>query len=126
MKNLKMLFFAITVFSAIAFFGSVKSVYAQRSSFEWSGTVDDTVQIRIRNHRARTRTLNGRAYYDERYNFYGRAPRYDANVNVRKRDGRGKVFVVQQPSRRNGYTTIIQVVDTKGGSDRYRFTVNWN
>ena len=124
MKNLKMLAFAIAVFGAVAFFGSVKTAYAQ--SFEWSGTVDATVQIRIRNRDARTTTLSGRAYDDENFRFYGRAPRDNANVRVDKKDGRGQVFVVQQPNRRNNYTTIIQIVDSKGGADRYRFTVDWN
>lgn len=121
-----MIAFAVAVFAAVAFVGSVKTTYAQRSSFEWSGTVDDTVQIRIRNRNARTRTLSGQAYNDDNYNFSGRAPRDNANVSVDKRDGRGRVFVVEQPNRRNNYTTIIQIVDSKGGADRYRFTVNWN
>jgi len=126
MKNLKMLAFVIAVFGAAVFCGNVSSVQAQRGSMEWSGTVDDVIQIRIRNRNARTRHISGRAYSDARFDFNGRAPRRNVNVDVDKRDGRGRVFIVQQPNRRNNFTTIVQIVDSKGGADRYRFTLYWN
>jgi hypothetical protein len=121
-----MIAFAVTVFAAVTLFGNVESVRAQRGSMEWSGTVDDVVQIRIRNRNAQTRHISGRAYNNSRYDFNGRAPRRNANVEVNKRDGRGRVFVVQQPNRRNNFTTIVQIVDSKGGADRYRFTLSWD
>ncbi|MCY7375765.1 MAG: hypothetical protein LH472_07315 [Pyrinomonadaceae bacterium] len=128
MKNLKMFGLMFVVFAAAVFYGSVGDVHAQRGggSVEWSGTVDDTVQIRIRNGNVRTRVLTGRAYNNEDYNFNGREPRRNADVRVEKRDGRGRVYVVQQPNRQNNFTTIIQIIDSKGGADRYRFTAYWN
>lgn len=126
MKNLKMLALAVAVFGAAMFFGNVQNVQAQRGSMEWSGTVDDVTQVVIRNRNARTRHISGRFYNDSNYNFNGRAPRRDVNVSVDKRDGRGKVFIVQQPNRRNNWTTIVQIVDSKGGADRYRFTLYWD
>ena len=119
--------FAAAVFAAVVFFGNVETVRAQRSgSMEWRGTVDDVVQIRIRNRNAQTRNISGRAYYDADFNFDGRAPRQNANVRVEKTDGRGRVFIVQQPNRRNNFTTIVQIVDSKGGPDRYRFNLYWD
>lgn len=126
MKNLKMMSFAVAVFAAAVFFGSTQTVRAQSGSLDWRGTVDDVVQIRIRNRNARSRAVSGRAYSDDNFTFNGRAPRQNANVSVNKRDGRGQVFIVQQPARRNNFTTIVQIVDKKGGADRYRFTLNWN
>lgn len=126
MKNLKMFGFMFVMFAAAMFYGAVGNVHAQRGSVEWSGTVDDTVQIRIRNGNVRTRVLTGQAYNDENYNFNGREPRRNDNVSVNKRDGRGRVYVVQQPNRQNNFTTIIQIIDSKGGADRYRFTATWN
>lgn len=126
MKKLKMTVFAVAVFAAFVFFGNVEAVRAQNGSMQWSGTVDDVVQIRIRNRNARARTISGREYNDDNFNFDGRAPRENANVSVDKRAGRGKVYIVQQPSRRNNFTTIVEIVDKKGGPDRYRFTLNWN
>lgn len=126
MKNLKMIAFAVAVFTAVTVFGNVETIRAQSGSMQWSGTVDDVIQIRIRNRNARTRHVSGRAYNDDHYNFNGRAPRQNANVEVDKTDGRGRVFIVQQPNRRNNFTTIVQIVDSKGGADRYRFRLSWN
>ena len=119
-----MLAFAVAVFAGAVFFGNVGEARAQ--SMEWRGTVDDVVQIRIRNRNARSKAISGREYNDDSFSFNGRAPRENANVSVDKRDGRGQIFVVQQPNRRNNFTTIVQIVDKKGGPDRYRFTLNWN
>ena len=126
MRSLKMIVFAVAFFTAAVFFGNVGTVRAQSGSMEWRGTVDDVVQIRIRNRNARSRAISGRAYNDDDFSFNGRAPRQNANVSVDKRDGRGQIFIVQQPNRRNKFTTIVQIVDKKGGADRYRFTLNWN
>ncbi len=124
MKNLKKIIFAFAVFGGAIFFANVESARAQ--SMEWRGTVDDVIQIRIRNRRAETNHISGRAYYDADYNFDGRTPRNNSYARVDKSDGRGKVFIVQQPSRRNNFTTIVQIQDTKGGPDQYRFTVTWD
>lgn len=118
--------FALAVFGAVVFFGNVEAVRAQSGSMEWRGTVDDVVQVRIRNRNADTNSISGRAYYDADYNFDGRPPRRNADVRVEKRDGRGRVFIIQQPSRRNNFTTIVQIVDSKGGADRYRFVLYWD
>jgi hypothetical protein len=126
MRNLKTMIFAVAVFTAAVFFGNVGTARAQSGSMEWRGTVDDVVQIRIRNRNARSRAISGRAYNDDDFSFNGRAPRQNANVSVDKRDGRGQIFIVQQPNRRNNFTTIVQIVDKKGGPDRYRFTLVWN
>jgi hypothetical protein len=128
MKNLKTFAFMFTVFAAAVFFGAVETVHAQRGrgSVEWSGTVDDTVQIRIRNGNVRTRVMNGRDYNDENYNFDGREARRNSDIRINKQDGRGRISVIQQPNRGNNFTTIIQITDPKGGADRYRFTAYWD
>ncbi len=126
MRNLKTTVFAVAVFAAVTFFGNVETARAQSGSMEWRGTVDDVIQIRIRNRNAQTRHVSGRQYNDADFNFNGRAPRRNANVRVDKQDGRGRVFIVQQPNRRNNFTTLVQIVDSKGGADRYRFRLSWN
>lgn len=136
MKNLKKAFFAAAVLIIIFLFANVSDVHAQRNrdrnrgdrngEMTWRGTVDDIIQIRIRNRNAQTRHIRGRAYNDADYNFDGRMPQDNVNVRVDKKDGRGRVFIVQQPNRRNNYTTIVQIEDPKGGADRYRFQLKWN
>jgi hypothetical protein len=92
----------------------------------WSGAVDDEVEIRIQGRNVETRTLSGNVARDVRANLNGRAlPRRDLQVNVRGRQGRGTVTVVQQPSQWNGYTAVIRVRDRQGGYGHYDFDVTW-
>jgi hypothetical protein len=126
MRNLKIISFIIIALVIAVFWGNVKTIRAQSGSMEWSGTVDDVVLIRIQNQKARSRTISGRTYNDENFSFDGRAPRRNTTVKVEKIEGRGLVFIVQQPSRSNKFTTFVQIVDKKGGPDQYRFTVYWD
>jgi hypothetical protein len=126
MRNLKIISFVIIVLVTVVFLGNIKTIRAQSGSMEWSGTVDDVVLIRIQNQNARSRTVSGRTYNDENFSFDGRAPRRNAIAKVEKIDGRGLVFIVQQPSRSNRFTTFVQIVDKKGGPDQYRFTLYWD
>lgn len=120
----KILFFT-AFFVAIFFWGNIKNVNAQ--SVVWRGTVDDTVELTIRRQRVNVRTLEGRTYRDGDYDFDGGGMnRNSDNVRVDKENGRGKVYVVQRPNRRNNYTTIVRIEDKKGGADRYRIRVTWN
>jgi hypothetical protein len=126
MRILKMISFVIIVLATAVFWGNLKTIHAQSGSMEWSGTVDDVVLIRIQNQNARSRTISGRTYNDENFSFDGRAPRRNTIVKVEKIEGRGLVFIVQQPTRSNKFTTFVQIVDKKGGPDQYRFTLYWD
>jgi len=123
---MKKILFAIAVFTAFIFFGGSENVLAQSGSMDWDGTVDDTVQVVVKGRRATTNSVSGSQTYDARYNFNGRLDRNAGRVWVNKTNGRGRVYVVQQPNRRNGYTAIIQIVDNKRGRDRYSFTLSWD
>ncbi|MGC2235153.1 MAG: hypothetical protein WA584_03265 [Pyrinomonadaceae bacterium] len=118
--------FAVAFLAAFIFFGGSENVSAQSGSMEWRGTVDDTVQVVIRGRNATTNTLSGSQTYDARTSFSDRLPRDNTRVSVSKTNGRGRVYVVQQPNRRNNYTAIVQIVDNKGGRDRYAFTLSWD
>jgi hypothetical protein len=130
MNLLKKSLFLFAVVSGFVLFGSSQNVYAQRSgSLDWQGTVDDSVRLVIRGRDVRVRTISGTPYDDASFDFNGRG-NWDrgngARVRVDKRDGRGRVFVVEQPTRRNNYRTVIQIDDPKGGPDRYRIRVYWD
>jgi hypothetical protein len=92
----------------------------------WRGRVDNRVEIIIRGNRCFTRTLEGNPTNNENCNFSNPLPRYDTRINVRTRDGRGKVRVLEAPSNRNNYTARIEIEDDKGGSDNYEIEVDWN
>lgn len=124
MKKIALMF---AILGAMFVFGSSQNVSAQDMTMTWSGRVDDVVEIVIRGRNADTQTISGRSYRDGRARFEGRGGRRnDLRAKVDKEEGRGKVRVVQQPSRRNNYTTIIRIEDSKGGDDRYRIRVEWD
>ena len=97
----------------------------QRNLFTWNGRVDREVLIVMRGDDISTRFSNderGR----ERARVQGVLPRAEGVVTVRMNDGRGDVDVVQQPSSRNDYTTIVRIRDARSGDDRYGVTAFWS
>ncbi len=91
----------------------------------WRGIVDKQVRLVIRNRNIETRTVGGRAYPAGRFSFTTALPKQDVSIDVDKKSGRGDVRVIQQPSRRNGYTAIVQIDDNDGGAKEYQLEINW-
>lgn len=106
--------------------GSERPPVGGGGQMTWEGNVDATVQITLRGRDASVRTLSGRNPTGVRYNFNDALPRRPVNVSVRQIEGRGNVRVIQQPSRLNGFSAIIEVNDPRGGDDRYAFEVDWD
>jgi hypothetical protein len=97
-----------------------------RGSMHWSGSVDGTVEIRLRRRDIDYRTLSGARPRNVRAEPSGAAiNRAVSAVEVRSARGRGSVTVVQQPNARNDYTAIIRVRDPQGGFGSYDFDVIW-
>ena len=93
----------------------------------WNGRVDSVVQLAVRGSNIQSRTISGTTYAEGRYNFNGNLPtRGNVSVGVNKKEGRGDVRIVQQPSRRNNYTGIIEIRDNAGGADNYSLEIYWN
>lgn len=92
----------------------------------WRGRVDDVIMLEIRDRTVRDRVVSGRAAEAVRFDFGASLPSRDVSVLVDKRQGRGEVRVVEQPSRRNNYTAVIQIRDSSGGADDYEIEVRWN
>jgi hypothetical protein len=99
---------------------------AVRDALRWRGDVDDALEIRIQGSRIDYRTLSGKSVRNVRADLVrGGLPRRDVQVFVTDRSGRGSVSVVQQPSSRNNYTTVIRVYDPRSGYGAYSFDVSW-
>jgi hypothetical protein len=126
MRITNKVFFGFVFVLFMIVLGNAQEARAQSGSMEWWGTVDDKVNVLIRGRNATTNTVSGQMTTNDRARFNGRLPRSNVRVRVDKNDGRGSVYVMQQPSRRNNWTAIIRVDDRKGGNDRYRFTVYWD
>jgi hypothetical protein len=92
----------------------------------WRGRVDDVIMLEIRDRSVRDRVVSGRQAESVRFDFSASLPSREVSVLVDKRRGRGEVRVVEQPSRRNNYTAVIQIRDSSGGADDYEIEVRWN
>ena len=91
----------------------------------WRGTVDDNVQLVIRDGYVDVRTIGGTEYNDANYNFTSPLPRRRNTVRANKLNGRGTVRVLQQPSRENDFTAVIEIKDSSGGARMYEIEVLW-
>jgi hypothetical protein len=96
------------------------------AALRWSGNVDSELEIRLSGRRYDARTLSGGATRDERSSVIGEGlPRRDVQLVVSQRQGRGTVYVAQQPNAYNGYTAVIRVRDPQGGYGFYDFEVDY-
>ena len=114
--------------SAAAVAVSASSLFAQgRPLFDWSGRVDREVRITMHGRDARTQMADRSPFPSRRsrLNVETALPQRDGRVTVRVQDGRGDVDVIQQPSARNDYTTIVRIRDRSSGVDDYRLTAYW-
>jgi hypothetical protein len=91
----------------------------------WNGRVDDTVRLVIRGASVEQQTIAGAQMPEGRYNFTSPLPGSAMEVSVTKQSGRGSVRVLQQPSRSNNFTAVIEIRDDKGGAQDYRIEVTW-
>jgi hypothetical protein len=96
-----------------------------RRLFDWTGRVDREIQIVMRGDNVWTRDVRGNENERSRTRTAGELPRRDGQVTVRLTDGRGDVDVIQQPSSRNSYTTVVRIRDRSSGADRYRLSAYW-
>lgn len=92
---------------------------------EWRGMVDDRVQLVIRGQFAETRTITGTALGSGNYNFGSALPNRNVDITIDKRKGRGQVRLIQQPSRANNYTAIIEIFDEGSGAREYEVDIAW-
>jgi len=89
--------------------------------FEWAGRVDREIRIQAGGGSAQIINMGSNERNNGgRFRSMNMLPSQDGVVTVQVLEGRGRVDVVQQPSRRNGYTTVIRVRDPDSGASRYR------
>jgi hypothetical protein len=91
----------------------------------WRGTVDNEVQLFIRDNTIETRTISGTLYADGTFSFTSSLPKRKKTIEVIKKKGRGNVRVLQQPSRDNDFTAVVQIQDRDGGAKEYQLEIFW-
>jgi hypothetical protein len=101
------------------------AIPAHAGTLSWSGDVDDTATIALSGRSLRT-TSNAHGIRNERRSLRGVMPRDDVRVRLDRNDGRGQIRIIQQPSSRNNYTTLVRIEDPRSGRDHYSFTLYWD
>jgi hypothetical protein len=105
--------------------GATSALPAQERLFEWTGRVDGDVRVVMRGDDVWTQDISGRNARRTRARVARALPTQAGIVRVQLLDGRGNVRVIQQPSSRNNYTTVVHISDRSGGADRYRLAAYW-
>ena len=119
--------FVIGIAAAFVIFGNASSAKAQLPQrMDWTGVVNNRVNVVVRGRNARTETVRGIAFPPGRATFRGTSPYFAPRASVQILDGRGRARVTQQPTARNSFTTIIRIDDPRAGADRYRIRVTWS
>lgn len=91
---------------------------------DWSGRVDNRVNIVIRGGEITNQQVAG-SFYPSYQNMSGVLPRRNSTISVSKLGGRGTADVIQQPDRNNNFTAIVQVSDPQKSDDNYRLQIRW-
>jgi len=91
----------------------------------WSGRVDGRIRVVIEGHVAMSRVIRGAPIVGERAEFQRGLPALDnPNAVVKLLRGRGRVEMVEHPSRLNHYQLVFEI-DGTGGADDYEIEVRW-
>lgn len=109
--------------AAVATF-ALPAAAQDRPLFEWAGRVDHEVQLVMRGSDLSARLIGGHEVGRDRAHVVRELPREAGYVRVRVERGRGVVDVIQQPTYRNGYTTVVRIRDASAGADLYRLAAS--
>ncbi|MDZ7637250.1 MAG: hypothetical protein U5J83_03210 [Bryobacterales bacterium] len=94
--------------------------------FEFRGRIDDEVLFFIRGGQVTVQNRAGRGMLVERWSMDDSLPvGRPVRIDLDRKDGRGRVQLVEAPSPRNNYTAVVRVFDPNGGSDRYHIRLDW-
>jgi hypothetical protein len=93
--------------------------------FRWRGRVDGTDIIFLHGNQVQIRHEKSRPITDASFDLPSPLPFSPVNVQLRRVRGRGRVQVIQEPSRSNDYTAGVLIEDDQGGSDLYEFELLW-
>jgi len=91
----------------------------------WRGRVKGEAYISVQRGNAAIRIISGDPVKQSSFVFTSPLPQRRISAELKKLKGKGTVELVQQPSRDNDFTSVVQIRDNKGGSDDYEFELLW-
>ncbi len=119
-------------FSACTLFGTITVPLAHahqmrnqnKSSVNWEGHADKTMDVSFQQDRTWTRRISGRKGTGDAV-FSRPMPRRSLTLTLNQTLGRGRVWIRQQPRASNNYTCVVRISDRPSGGDNYKFTLRW-
>jgi hypothetical protein len=95
-------------------------------TLEFRGQVDEVVEFLVRADRLHVVLVSGQKVKLERFRFSQPLPaEVMPTVALEKKDGRGTVELLEEPTATNAFTARIRVSDPQGGADRYHWILSW-
>lgn len=100
-------------------------IFAPRG-LTWTGRVEGTARVTVEGREASARTASGIPVRGADARFERDLPARESNrISLRKHRGRGRVDIIEYPSKKNGYRLIFEISDSGSGSDEYEVEVGW-
>ncbi len=99
---------------------------SKKGRFDLRLLVDGEIDVFLQGSSIRYDVHNGRAPRDEGSEYSQAVPRATfRKFLLNKKDGRGKVVLLEEPTGDNQYTAKLKISDRKGGDDHYHVRVEW-
>jgi hypothetical protein len=122
---LSLLLLSLIVSSIFARSSSTQRSDQGIASFRWEGEVDGTSFIRIRGREVRSQSQSGLPVQNQQFDFTDPLPNAPVQLVLAEVEGRGRVYLIQQPRPENNYTAVVRIDDSKGGKSPYSFVLRW-
>jgi hypothetical protein len=105
---------------------SALAIPQETEYFRWRGEVDGIDDIVITGSQVRVEHIADKPIQNQDHRFSAPLPFAEVAVTLQVIQGRGSVRLMEQPSQRNGYTTVVRVEDRDSGDSRYEFELSWS
>jgi hypothetical protein len=100
---------------------------AETEYFRWRGDVDGIDDILIKGGTVKIEHVSAKPIQSQDHRFSAPLPFAEVELTLQVVHGRGSVRLLEQPTRRNGYTAVVRVDDQDhSGDDRYEFELAWS
>jgi hypothetical protein len=89
--------------------------------------VDDQVEVAVRRDMVVVRTLSGQDARNDGSECNFPLPDHEVRgFNFQVVEGRNEIRLVEPPSPRNDFATLVRIRDSSGGFGRYHFRLSWD
>ena len=99
---------------------------SRKGQFDLRLRIDEEVEVWVQGASILYEVLKGREPADDGSVYSQEIPRaIFKKFEVEKKDGRGNILVVEEPSIQNDFSLRLRFIDHKGGDDRYHARIKW-